>query len=142
MPELRQHTGALDTITLPQSGVKVTLRRRANGQDKAEALEAVRGDIRAGDMFNPSQAQARFLCYVAAALIASWDAVDEKGEPIPVTVREIAAIADERDYEFLIADVNKRVQLRGEQDEANFEPSSSPSSAATSSKTRKTTRRS
>ena len=139
MPELPQHSGAVDTITLPHTGVKITLRRVANAGDKREALEAVRD----GRSHNSRQAYMRYLGFIAASLMTEWDATGEDGKVLPISPQELAAMKDEDDYQFLLDDVAKRVTLREAADpdrEENFEPPSTQSSPATSSKTRKTTR--
>jgi hypothetical protein len=137
LPRLNQTDRAVDTITLPQSGVRITIRREATGADKNDALQAV-----IGESYNGRHGYARYLCYMAAQLIVDWDALDEKGAPLPVSPQELRGIADERDYTFLMEDVAKRVTLRdlaikeGEPDpEQNFETPSTASSPETSSPT-------
>jgi hypothetical protein len=133
--------GPTDSFVLKNSGVTVVMRRHSTGADHDEAMNAT-----IGEGYNPRHAYVRYLRYMAAALVVSWDATqkDEEGKekPIPVTPQTLAAMKDEADYSQLLNEAGKRVQLRGEQDAENFDQSSSPSSEATSSKTPTNTRRS
>lgn len=130
MPDLPQHEHAVDTITLPHSGVTITLRRHGGAGDHTEAMQAV-----IGEGYNPRHAYMRYLSYVAASLMVDWDA-ERDGKPIPISPQELRAMKDERDYQFLMNDVATRITLRQEvspEEEDPFGQSSSPSSEATSS---------
>lgn len=131
MPRLPQLEHAIDTITLPNSGVTIQLRRRATAQDHHEARQAV-----IGDGYHDRQRYMRYLCYVAASLIVAWDAEDDEGKPIPVSPQELGAMKDEDDYIWLLNNVIGRVGLREEADPEKEDPfgqSSTPSSTDTSS---------
>lgn len=140
MPRLDQVETAVDTITLPHSGVRITLRREATGKDKSDSMQAVIGE----GFANPRHAGNRYLRYLAAALMTEWDAQDEKGEPIPISPQELARIRDQDDYDFLMKDVDKRATLREEGDgpgaEGPFVPPSTASSPETSSLTQESSR--
>ncbi len=133
MPQLKQIAHAIDTITLPKSGIKISIRRRATGQDKQEALEATRD----GKAYHPRQQYLRYLGYLAASLMTEWDALDVKGKPLPISPQELGAMEDEDDYRFLLEDVAGRVALREADPEKEdpFKKRSSRSSRATSSRT-------
>lgn len=131
MPRLPQHAPAVDTITLPHSGVSVTLRRESTGRDHTEAMQAV-----IGEGYNARHSYMRYLCYMAASLITEWDAEDDEGKAVPISPQELGAMTDEGDYQFLLNDVAGRVTLRGEDDPEKEDPfgqSSTPSSTDTSS---------
>jgi hypothetical protein len=129
--------GAVDTFQLPNSRVTVTMKRRAGGRDKAEALQAT-----LGEGYNPRHAYTRYLCYMAASLIVSWDATEDDGNgsqvPMPVSPQTLALMEDEEDYQKIIEEAAHRVSLReavNPDGERNFETSSTPSTPETSSPT-------
>jgi hypothetical protein len=127
LPRLNQVETAIDTIVLPHSKVRISIRREATGKDKSDSIQAV-----IGEGFNPRHAYNRYLCYMAAALIVEWDAQDSEGQPIAISPQELGRIADERDYDFLMRDVDKRVTLRKEGEDPGAEGPFDPPSTASS----------
>jgi hypothetical protein len=124
--------GAVDTFTLPNSRVTVTMRRKATGRDKNEAIQAC-----LGEGYNARHAYTRYLCYMAATLMASWDATEDDGEgnqvPLPISPQTLARMENEDDYEMLMRETDKRVTLReaDPEKERPFETSSTQSSPDT-----------
>jgi hypothetical protein len=115
------------------------MKRKASGRDKAEALQAC-----LGEGYNRRHAYTRYLCYMAASLIVSWDATEDNGSgeqvPMPVSPQALASMHDEQDYQAIIEAAAERVQLReaDPEKERPFETPSTPSSPETSSTTPET----
>lgn len=124
MPKLVMTSSGVDTFKLPVSGVTVVMRRKATGGDISDVIQAVRGD----QGFNSRHSYALFLRYMSATLIESWDAVDDEGNPIPVSPQTLVAIQDQHDYEKITTEAGARTELRDEKDEAPLEEPSSTSS--------------
>jgi hypothetical protein len=117
------------TITLPESGVTITFRRRT-AQDHHEAREAV-----IFDGYHNRQRYLRYLFYMAVSLAVRWDKQDEEGKPTPITPEAISNLSD-ADYIYLLNDMPARVQTRQEANPEEEDPlgqSSTPSSTDTNS---------
>jgi hypothetical protein len=117
------------TLTLPESGITITFRRRT-AQDHHEAREAV-----IFDGYHDRQRYLRYLFYMAISLIVRWDKVDANGDPVAVSGEAIADLSD-ADYIYLLNDMPARVQTRQEanpEEEDPFAASPTPSSTDTSS---------
>jgi hypothetical protein len=122
-----------DTLTLP-SGPEwtVTMKRRVSGGDHSDALteSLAREEGAVGSRYQI------YLRNLMPKLIVSWTLTDEQDRPLPITPQTVGLL-HRADWDFLVAECEKRVEERPAEQEGPFVTSSGPRSTATKSKRRR-----